>query len=69
MVPVNVPNCCLELLSTVHWIAKEDRRCESGGIAEAVWAWSHRKRRFTREQIDLALGRLRDLDWLALTPA
>jgi O-acetyl-ADP-ribose deacetylase (regulator of RNase III) len=53
----------LELLSTVHWAAHEvlpDRVA----IAEAVWAWGHRKRQFTREQIDLALDRLEALRWV-----
>jgi O-acetyl-ADP-ribose deacetylase (regulator of RNase III) len=53
----------LELLSTVHWVANEGGR-DRAAIAEAVWAWGHRKRQFTREQIDLALDHLQTLGWL-----
>jgi O-acetyl-ADP-ribose deacetylase (regulator of RNase III) len=55
----------LELLSTVHWLATEERLTEREQIAEAVWAWSHRKRQFTREQVDLALDHLERLGWIA----
>lgn len=56
----------LELLSTVHWIATEEMLKDRDQIADAVWAWSHRKRQFTRQQIDLALDRLEELDWVEL---
>lgn len=55
----------LELLSTVHWLATEEGLTEREQIAEAVWAWSHRKRQFTREQVDLALDHLERLGWIA----
>jgi O-acetyl-ADP-ribose deacetylase (regulator of RNase III) len=53
----------LELLSTVHWVANESRP-ERAVITDAVWAWGHSKRQFTREQIDLALDRLQALRWI-----
>jgi uncharacterized protein YwgA len=55
----------LELLSTVHWLATEEGFTERELIANAVWAWSHRKRQFTREQVDLALDHLERLGWIA----
>jgi hypothetical protein len=54
----------LELLATVHWIVANDRVHEPDQVADATWAWSHRKRRFTRDQIDLALDRLNALGWV-----
>jgi O-acetyl-ADP-ribose deacetylase (regulator of RNase III) len=58
----------MELLATVHWVAKRDeltdRRDE---IADAVWAWGDEKRKFTRKQMDLALDRLEELEWLGTT--
>jgi O-acetyl-ADP-ribose deacetylase (regulator of RNase III) len=53
----------LELLSTVHWVANEGGR-DRAALAEAVWTWGHRKRQFTREQIDLALDHLQSLGWV-----
>lgn len=57
----------LELLATVHWVATRDDLTDSDEIASAVWAWGDKKRKFTREQIDLALERLDELDWVAST--
>ena len=54
----------LELLATVHWIIANDRLHDPDEVADATWAWSHRKRRFTRDQIDLALDRLNALGWV-----
>lgn len=55
----------LELLATVHWVATRDDLTDRDEIANAVWAWGDKKRKFTREQIDLALERLEELDWVA----
>lgn len=59
----------LELLSTVHWIATEDGVEDGDAIAEAVGAWGHRKRRFSREQIDLAVDHLHSLGWIGAPAA
>jgi len=53
----------LELLATVHWIVANEGIDDADQVAEATWAWGHRKRRFTRGQIDLALERLKALGW------
>ncbi|MCC6651031.1 MAG: macro domain-containing protein [Candidatus Eisenbacteria bacterium] len=50
----------LELLATVHWVATEEKATGFEQIAVGVHAWSKRKRLFTREQIELAMGRLRE---------
>jgi hypothetical protein len=54
----------LELLATVHWITTREGVQDRAQIADAVWAWGHRKRQFTRPQIDLALEDLQAQDWL-----
>lgn len=53
----------LELLSTAHWVATKDGLRDRDAIADAVWAWGHRKRQFSRQQIDLALDHLESLGW------
>jgi O-acetyl-ADP-ribose deacetylase (regulator of RNase III) len=59
----------LELLATVHWVATQDALTERDDIATAVWAWGDKKRKFTREQIDLALDHLQSLDWVEAAAA
>lgn len=59
----------LELLATVHRIVANDGINDPDQVAEATWAWGHRKRRFTRDQVDLALDRLNALDWVQPTRA
>jgi O-acetyl-ADP-ribose deacetylase (regulator of RNase III) len=54
----------LELLSTVHWIATRDGVRDRDAMGEAVRAWGHRKRQFSREQIELALDHLHSLGWI-----
>ena len=44
----------MELLATVHWVATRDELTDRHAIAQAVWAWGDKKRKFTREQIDIA---------------
>jgi uncharacterized protein YwgA len=55
----------LELLATVHWVAARDDPSDRDAIRAAVWAWGDKKRKFTAEQISLALTRLGELGWLA----
>ena len=49
----------------MHWVATRDEVTDRDEIANAVLAWGDKKRKFTREQIDLALERLEELDWVA----
>jgi O-acetyl-ADP-ribose deacetylase (regulator of RNase III) len=56
----------LELLATVHWTAHEGVAGRDE-VANAVWAWGHRKRQFTPQQIELALNRLNELDWIPVS--
>jgi O-acetyl-ADP-ribose deacetylase (regulator of RNase III) len=55
----------LELLSTVHWVAKDAAGSTEEEIIAEVHAWGERKRRFSPRQIRLALARLADQGWLS----
>ena len=54
----------LELLATVHWVGIHAAAPDDASIVAGTYAWSERKRRFTREQIELAAGALRSGGWL-----
>jgi hypothetical protein len=45
----------LELLATVHWIVTKERPASEEELVERFYAWDERKRRFTRDQILLAV--------------
>jgi O-acetyl-ADP-ribose deacetylase (regulator of RNase III) len=54
----------LELLSTVHWVARHEAARSIDEIADATYAWNDRKRRFSREQLRLAHEVLLRKGWL-----
>lgn len=54
----------LELLSTVHWAAREAQTMEPDQVVDGVHRWSERKRRFSARQIRLALDTLVGQGWL-----
>ena len=54
----------LELLSTVHWIASREPAKTVDAVAERTYAWSERKRQFSRRQIDLAIDVLSQKKWI-----
>ncbi len=54
----------LELLATVHWVAKHEGATSPDDVRHAAYAWSTRKRRFSAAQLDLAFQRLLDQRWL-----
>lgn len=54
----------LELLATVHWVAKESPGATEDEIIARVHAWNERKRRFSRLQICVALDALVQQGWL-----
>jgi O-acetyl-ADP-ribose deacetylase (regulator of RNase III) len=55
----------LELLATVHWVAKQEKARSSDEAAAKVYAWNERKRRFSKRQIDIAYQTLVSKGWLA----
>jgi len=54
----------LELLATVHWVASRSGSHDDESIVSGTYGWSERKKRFSREQIGLALDALRSGDWV-----
>jgi len=57
----------LELLATVHWLAAKERPRNEGDIIGLTYAWNERKRRFSEQQIRLALDTLRSKGWISNT--
>jgi uncharacterized protein YwgA len=55
----------LELLSTVHWVAKESPDSSVDEIANRVHSWSDRKKQFTPRQIRLAADVLASKGWMS----
>lgn len=56
----------LELLSTVHWIAKEEPDQDLGKVVEQTHRWNERKKMFTPRQIEIATETLRNQGWISL---
>ena len=54
----------LELLSTVHWIAREEPDLSDDQIISHTYSWELHKRQFSERQIRLALDVLRKNHWL-----
>jgi O-acetyl-ADP-ribose deacetylase (regulator of RNase III) len=62
----------MELLATVHWLAKHDAAPLSGSAAaiSRVHAWNPRKARiFTPKHVEVAWDRLVELEWIHASPA
>jgi O-acetyl-ADP-ribose deacetylase (regulator of RNase III) len=54
----------LELLATVHWVAKHDSPINDAEVVKHTYAWNSRKRAFSERQIRLALEILLHKNWL-----
>ena len=54
----------LELLSTVHWIASEEKVLDFDDIVNHTYAWSERKKQFLRRQIKIAFDVLAEKGWI-----
>ena len=54
----------LELLSTVHWVAKERSSTTESQVIADTYAWGTRKKQFSSRQIRLALRLLREKGWV-----
>ncbi len=57
----------LELLSTVHWVAKRESAETPAAVAAKVHAWNERKQQFSSRQIGIAFDRLCAKQWLTQT--
>lgn len=54
----------LELLSTVHWIMKNESAGTLDEVVHHAHAWNDRKRMFTERQISIAMDVLSDKGWV-----
>lgn len=54
----------LELLSTVHWVARHEGAITADEVVRATYAWNDRKTRFSPDQLALAHDVLRRKGWL-----
>ncbi len=55
----------LELLTTVHWVARNESQAQSSAdVVERTYAWNDRKRQFTPRQIGIALKVLARQGWI-----
>ena len=57
----------LELLATVHWVAKEHTNATVDQIIEKTYAWGPQKQCFSKRQIELAFSVLTEYGWIANT--
>jgi O-acetyl-ADP-ribose deacetylase (regulator of RNase III) len=54
----------MELLATVHWVARHEGARSADEAVAAVHRWNERKLQFSSEQVAIAWGALRDKGWL-----
>ena len=54
----------LELLSTVHWIVKNENASNLEEVISKIYNWNERKKQFSKKQIQIALDTLLKNDWL-----
>ncbi len=54
----------LELLSTVHWILKNESVNTIDQVVNHIYAWNDRKRKFTPRQIEIAVNVLTSKHWV-----
>ena len=54
----------LELLSTVHWVARERTPQTLDDLVTHTYAWNERKRQFSRRQIKIAFEVLSEKSWI-----
>ena len=54
----------LELLATVHWVARQEQAKTLEEVAERTYAWDDRKRQFSKRQIGIAFDVLTKKGWI-----
>jgi O-acetyl-ADP-ribose deacetylase (regulator of RNase III) len=54
----------MELLATVHWVARHEGATTVGESVEKTYAWGDRKQMFTVEQIRMAWQALAECGWI-----
>ena len=58
----------LELLATVHWVMTREGAGTMDDVVARTYSWHERKKAFSRRQIELAAGRLREKGWAGGAP-
>lgn len=56
----------LELLSTVHWVVKNEGANSLDDVVEKIYNWNERKKQFSKKQIQIALDVLIKNNWITL---
>lgn len=56
----------LELLSTVHWVVKNENATSVEKVVEKIYTWNERKKQFSKRQIEVALDTLIKNNWIIL---
>lgn len=56
----------LELLSTVHWVVKNENAKSVDEVIDKIYNWNDRKKRFTKRQIEIALDSLIKNHWIQI---
>lgn len=54
----------MELLATVHWVAKNEKQATTDTIIEKIYSWNRQKRKFNHRQIQIAIERLSGNGWI-----
>lgn len=54
----------MELLATVHWVAKHEGASNANDAVSKVYAWNQRKKMFPAHHIEAALDVLKKKEWL-----
>ena len=54
----------LELLATVHWVIVNESAHSIRDVIRLVYSWNAHKRQFSERQINLAINRLAQNDWI-----
>lgn len=57
----------LELLATIHWVIVKEEIKKKEDIVKQTYAWNERKRKFSVEQIELAIDVLQRKGWLEVS--
>lgn len=55
----------MELLATVHWVARHEAASSADDTVAKVYSWNDRKRMFSEQHIRLARSVLNETGWLA----
>lgn len=56
----------MELLASVHWVARQEGATSADEAREALYGWNDRKRRFDQRQIEVAWQILLAKGWLSM---